>query len=94
MLRSRTAGFFADYYSLLICETPKNIQLIGRRIRRQKIRNCILRASRTTKEFHWPFRDAFFLNVMVLAGIRFRDVFKLSNEREGCFGAIGESGKC
>ena len=48
-------------------QTPKNIQPIRRSIRCQKIRNCILRASRTAKEFYWPFGDAYFPNVTILA---------------------------
>ncbi len=80
--------------SFLICQTAKNIQPIGRRIRCQKIRNCILRASRTAKEVHWPFGDTFLLYVTILAGIIFRDVFKLSNERERCFGTLSALGKC
>ena len=77
----------------LICQTAKNIQPIGRRIRCRKIRNCVLRSSRTAKEFHWPFGDAYVLNVTVLAGIIFRDIFKLPNERERCFGTLGALGK-
>jgi hypothetical protein len=79
--------------SFLICQTAKNIQPIGRRIRCQKIRNRVRRASRTAKEFHWPFGDAYVLNVTVLAGIVFRDIFELSNERERRFGTYGALGK-
>jgi hypothetical protein len=79
--------------SFLACQTPKNIQPIRRRIRCQKIRDRILRASRAAKEFHWPFGDAYLLDVAILAGTIFRDVFKLSNERKRWFGTFGALGK-
>ena len=42
-----------------------------------------MRPSRASKELHGPFGDALFFNVTIVAGVIFRDVFKLSNEREG-----------
>jgi hypothetical protein len=60
--------------------TAENIQSIGRRIRSEKVRDRILRALRAAKEFHWPFGDTLLLDVTILTGTIFRDVFNLSNE--------------
>jgi hypothetical protein len=53
-----------------------------------------LRASRTAKEFHWPFGDSYLLNVTILAGIIFSDIFTLPNERKRCFGTFSALGEC
>jgi len=74
-------------------ETPENIQLIGGRIRSQKVRNCILCAPRTAKELHWPFGDALLFNVTVLTRIILRYVLKLRNEGERCFCTFSALGK-
>lgn len=46
------------------------------------------------EELHWPFGDPYLLNVTILAWIVFRDIFKLSNGRERCFGTFSALGKC
>jgi hypothetical protein len=50
-------------------------------------------SSRATKELHRPLGDALFLNVKILARIRLRYVFTLSNQGKWRFGSFGSFGK-
>src|ERR1700726_4397499 len=74
--------FDHDYYF----ELPRN--------RRQEIWNRIRSATRAAKKLYWPFGAALFLDVTIVAGIGFVNVFKLSNRRVQCVGTCCLAEKC
>ena len=71
----------------LLCQSTQDVESIAGRAGREEIRNRIFRASRTGEELHWPFRDASFLHMNVLAWIWLGDVFLLQDQSEWLFRA-------
>jgi len=76
-----------------LAKTPKDVQSILWRIRRQKLRNRTFCPSRTTKKGDWPLSDPFFFYMSVVIRLRLIDIFILPDQCKYIFGSCGTGGE-